>query len=654
MGDMLANALLQTQGYNAFPQIARSQYVANALHAMQANPPNIRTPTALWSNLAADALLQMQQGRALRDVSQGLSQSTQQQADFAKSGAFGDTGQQAQQQQPTGQVSTNLAAQGVPQQQQPTAQPQGQQPAAPANLADAEFNQFWAPHEGRGAMDVNGHNAFYGMNTAFFPQINANSTKADAEQAWTSGVWQASGADKIANPTLAVIHADTAGLSPGWAARILQQSGGDPAKYMQLRQQAMLADVASNPAKFGPVLKGWENRNRDLWTYAQSLSPQGQPQGQGAPQQPVPGLNMQPVPMGPTGNGQGVQAVQRLPGGPAPMPGPNGQGMIQPAPMAQQPPPPNPQAMGVTQQPMGATQGAPPMQQGGPPTGPVATPQERAQINWGLAQPPGSGPYMAALQLAQQVAHRAATPVELKPDEAYDQSGRAQFIGPQAMQFTQGLPPNTIGERGPDGKVTFTGVPGGKDGSQVWDPQQGRYVTAPGLGTTQVAPPAPGIRSQQGPDGKITDTPTGAQQGNMIFDQRSGQWVLSPGYQGTISGAPLSKNDTFYTPPTGARRSRSSATTTRRRCSSRSSPRRKSKTTTRSSRPRRAGSAWSRRRAATTAFSAARASRATCRASASPTPARPARRTSAKRRASPTRLRTFCARRCTLAASASR
>ena len=164
---------------------------------------------------------------------------------------------------------------------QPTQAPSTGAPVSGGADPTSVFNNFWVPHEdkgGPGVVDVNGKVTRFGLNSGAFPQVNDNTTQDQAADIWKTGIWQASGADKIANPQLAIMHADTYGLSPAWATRILPESGGDTAKYMALRRQAMANDEASNPAKFGPVARGWENRNRDLEAYSSQVSnDNGQP-----------------------------------------------------------------------------------------------------------------------------------------------------------------------------------------------------------------------------------------------------------------------------------------------------------------------------------------------------------------------------------------
>jgi hypothetical protein len=72
----------------------------------------------------------------------------------------------------------------------------------------------------------------------------------------------ASGAANLP-PALAAVHLDTSVINPQRAQQFLQQSGGDPSKYMDLRDQWMQHMVANNPAA-APYAKAWGQRNADL------------------------------------------------------------------------------------------------------------------------------------------------------------------------------------------------------------------------------------------------------------------------------------------------------------------------------------------------------------------------------------------------------
>ena len=76
MADSTPSYLDQLYSYappSALPQVAHSQYLARALEAIRQSAANgIRTPTALWSNLAAEALDKSSQNRSNKQLSDAI------------------------------------------------------------------------------------------------------------------------------------------------------------------------------------------------------------------------------------------------------------------------------------------------------------------------------------------------------------------------------------------------------------------------------------------------------------------------------------------------------------------------------------------------------------------------------------------------------
>ncbi len=90
-------------------------------------------------------------------------------------------------------------------------------------------------------------------------------TPSTAAPSYYKNYWLASGADKLP-PNLAHVHFDTAVNSGvGRANQILKESGGDPARYLDLREQ-FLRNLAKNDTKgkYSPYLEGWMNRVNQL------------------------------------------------------------------------------------------------------------------------------------------------------------------------------------------------------------------------------------------------------------------------------------------------------------------------------------------------------------------------------------------------------
>jgi hypothetical protein len=123
--------------------------------------------------------------------------------------------------------------------------------------------------EGGAGTDNNGAAVKYGINAAANPDVDvANLTPDQAKAIYKAKYWDAIGGDDLdrTNPALAHVAFDTAvNAGPDRARQFLAQSGGDPYKFLQLRQahQDMLAD-SGNPKYGGSIPDVWENRNNNL------------------------------------------------------------------------------------------------------------------------------------------------------------------------------------------------------------------------------------------------------------------------------------------------------------------------------------------------------------------------------------------------------
>jgi hypothetical protein len=130
---------------------------------------------------------------------------------------------------------------------------------------DIFYSRFVAGHEGGYvANDGNGTPANYGINQGANPDIDVPSlTQSVAEQILYERYWLASGADRLP-ATLAMVHGDTAiNMGVRAAGDLLAQSGGDPALYLDLRDERYRAIAAANPDK-AAYLPVWLQRNEDL------------------------------------------------------------------------------------------------------------------------------------------------------------------------------------------------------------------------------------------------------------------------------------------------------------------------------------------------------------------------------------------------------
>lgn len=131
---------------------------------------------------------------------------------------------------------------------------------------DTSLN-FIFQHEGGYANDPDdpGGETKYGISRASYPDLDiAGLTKKEAGKIYFEDYWRKSGADQIESPELAMIHFDTAvNMGVGAAGKLLESSGGDPQKYLDLRRSRYAAIVEKNP-KMKKYMKGWMNRVNDL------------------------------------------------------------------------------------------------------------------------------------------------------------------------------------------------------------------------------------------------------------------------------------------------------------------------------------------------------------------------------------------------------
>lgn len=148
---------------------------------------------------------------------------------------------------------------------------------------DGFYNGFLAGAEGgyNPKDPMSGAPVNFGIDQRANPDINVKDlTQDQAKQLMLERYWKPSGADQIQDPALQAIHADTAiNMGVGASKQLLQASGGDPEKYLQLREKRY-REIG------GPVLDGWLRRNDNLRQYT-GLG-QGRVIAQGAPKSEKP------------------------------------------------------------------------------------------------------------------------------------------------------------------------------------------------------------------------------------------------------------------------------------------------------------------------------------------------------------------------------
>jgi hypothetical protein len=103
-----------------------------------------------------------------------------------------------------------------------------------------------------------------GINSTSNPDIDVkNLTRAQASQIYKTRYWDAIGGDGLAkrDPNLAHVAFDTAvNAGPGKAKELLQASGGDANKLLDLRKGFYNSLIENDPGKFGKFSKSWFNR----------------------------------------------------------------------------------------------------------------------------------------------------------------------------------------------------------------------------------------------------------------------------------------------------------------------------------------------------------------------------------------------------------
>jgi hypothetical protein len=130
---------------------------------------------------------------------------------------------------------------------------------------DRFYASFVVSHEGGYVgNDGNGSPANYGINQGANPDIDVLSLNQPlAEKLLYQRYWLASGADQLPSQ-LAMVHGDTAiNMGVKAANELLEQSGGDPGAYLELRDERYRAIAAADPDKAN-YLSLWLARTNDL------------------------------------------------------------------------------------------------------------------------------------------------------------------------------------------------------------------------------------------------------------------------------------------------------------------------------------------------------------------------------------------------------
>jgi len=507
---MLAQMAAQYGGTQAVPAIQRSQYLADALAAMQkSGGENIRSGSALATNLMAEALLQYGRNRANAQLLKQIGQGQSKEAADAATGVFAPT----------------------------------PGPAAPAPTPDASAMGGTppppAPPDPFGPAVQPTPDAAPGPTPASAPTSTMSATDRDLLARTILGEAGDSPDDMRAAGSVILNRAHMAGQGIGDVIHAPHQFeavdnpktwahlAALPPTDRRLQQAYQIADdlQAKGPAGpwdhfYAPRAQAALGRQMPKWDNGSgqqiggqkffALGYGGHPAMQGGAPTP------QPTQIA-TGPGPSMPAAPPPPQpmGAQPMgqtPGPQGGQMI---PAAYQPGQP-PQA-GAGAPPVGSPQPGAPSPAGGmsgPPTGPYATPEEVTLINQGKAYPPGSIPWQRAIELERTIQARHATPLEAPKDMMWDNQRGAYVPKPGTQYNTVASGPAGVTQADPFGQYHATANP-------------------------NVAAPPPGM--QFGADGGLHQTPVEQMQ-TFKIPGANGVFVRGP------DGRPVKVADDSFTP----------------------------------------------------------------------------------------------------------
>lgn len=155
--------------------------------------------------------------------------------------------------------------------------------SAPIGGFDNAVNRTLFFEGGLNKRDTNGTPSNFGINAQANPDVNVlGLTKDGAKQIYKDRYWDEIDGDKLQakSPALAHVAFDTAVIAgPAKANDLVEQSGGDPNKLLDLRKQFQDSLIRSNPQKYGPYAEAWNNRivalRADVGATAAAPSSQG-------------------------------------------------------------------------------------------------------------------------------------------------------------------------------------------------------------------------------------------------------------------------------------------------------------------------------------------------------------------------------------------
>ncbi|WP_426040756.1 glycosyl hydrolase 108 family protein [Brevundimonas sp. TWP2-3-4b1] len=134
--------------------------------------------------------------------------------------------------------------------------------------AGQDFNGLvdWIINDSEGSALVQNDNgagrARFGITERSHPDAwrDGDVSRQEAEAIYKRDYWDAIGADALA-PALRIVAFDAAiNHGAGKARQWIRESGGDAARFIELRREHYQSLARQDPAKYGDDLRGWENR----------------------------------------------------------------------------------------------------------------------------------------------------------------------------------------------------------------------------------------------------------------------------------------------------------------------------------------------------------------------------------------------------------
>lgn len=443
---MLAQQAQMYGGVAAIPQVQRSEYLARALDAMSQQGPNIRTGGALATNLLAEALLQY--GRARNDNQ--LMATIQGGLQNARGYALDGTGIP----DPSAPSPGSMVA--------PRAPPALPQPSSPIGLAPGGG----APPDAASSLAVGGG----GAGQSLTPGLDAANQDLARSLAGHGGALSPSQLSSLQADPLAFLglpggQITSGARSPAHNAAVggvptSEHVPGQGVAYDFIPPHGMsngdaMARIQSSGIPFDQLI-GEGNHIHVGWRPGGSAG-RGQVIG-GPPVQLAANTRTASSPFAPTASDASApaptpQSVQVTTG-----PGPSVPASAVQAPASPFAAPGSASPPGPVNSLGPAAPSAGPGAPSGPPTGPQATPAEIQMVQAGLRFPPGSAPYMQAIEKAAEIRARAAAPMAPPKDMMWGPNGQA--VPMPGTQF-QNLPgsPNERLQADPFGQLHSTGNP---------------------------------------------------------------------------------------------------------------------------------------------------------------------------------------------------